>query len=169
MPSLKLVAKTGLKTDVTIDLLFCPTSGSDSDIALARSVLVALNTDRLALPDDPLPNPRDDNRRGWWGDLDAATIWGGWSIGTRLWLLSRAKITDATAADGSTLVRAQQYIAEALQPFVDAKISSSFTTDLAVLTGPSGDYGIAGTITMFRGPKGSISLEFQDVWAPYGG
>ena len=169
MPSLRLVAKTGLKTDVTIDVLFKPKAGLDSDIALARAVLVALNTDRLALPDDKLPNPRETNRRGWWGDLDAATIWQGWPIGTRLWLLNRTKITDTNAAQGSTLATAQQYIAEALQPFVDAKICSTFAIDLAVLSGPSGDYGITGTITMVRGPKSSISLAYEDLWAPYGG
>ena len=169
MASLRLIAKTGLKTDVTIDVLFAPKPGPDSDVALARAVLVALNTDRLALPDDLLPNQRDDNRRGWWGDLDAKTIWGGWPIGTRLWLLSRAKITDANAAQGSTLARAQTYISEALQPFVDASICSSFSTNLSVLTRAGGDYGITGTITMVRGPKSSISLEYEELWAPYGG
>ena len=169
MASLRLIAKTGLKTDVTIDLLFAPKPGPDSDIALARAVLVALNTDRLALQDDSLPNPRDDNRRGWWGDLNAKTIWGGWPIGTRLWLLTRAKITDANAAQGSTLARAQTYIAEALQPFVDAGICSSFSTSLSVLTGPSGDYGITGTITMVRGPKSAISLQYESLWTNYGG
>ena len=169
MASLRLVAETGLKTDVSLAVMFKPKAGPDSDIALARAVLVALNTDRLAMPDDTLPNPRDDNRRGWWGDLDAGTIWGGWPIGTRLWLLSRTKITDANAAQGSTLARAQQYIAEALQPFVDAKICTSFTTALAVLTGSNGDYGITGTITLVRGPKSAISLEYESLWAPYGG
>ena len=169
MASLRLIAKTGLKTDVTIDMLFRPVSGSDSDVALARAVLVALNTDRLALPDDPLPDPNSDNRRGWWGDLDAQAIWAGWPIGTRLWLLQRAKITGADAAQGSTLVRAEQYIAEAIQPFVDAKICSSFSTSLSVLTGSSGDYGITGAITLVRGPKSSISLEYEDLWSGYGG
>ena len=58
MASLRLVAETGLKTDVSIEgVLFKPQPGPDSDIALARAVLVALNTDRLALPDDALPEP----------------------------------------------------------------------------------------------------------------
>lgn len=169
MASLRLITKTGLKTDVTIDLFFKPTAGSDSDIALARAALVALNTDRLANPDDKLPNPRDDNRRGWWGDLDAAAIWNGWPIGTRLWLLRRAKITDANAAQGSTLAVAQHYVEEALQPFVDAKICSSFDVNLSVLTGPEGDYGIAGTLTLYRGNKSAIALEYQSLWAKYGG
>ena len=131
---------------------------------------MALNTDRLANSDDPLPNLRDDNRRGWWGDLDAQRIWQGWPIGTRLWLLGRAKITGADAAQGSTLVRAEQYIAEAIQPLVDARICSSFSLDnFRVLTGASGDYGIAGRVTLFRGPKAAIALEYDDLWKTFGG
>ena len=170
MASLRLIARTGLKTDVSIQLFFKPRPGADSDIALARAVLVALNTDRLALPDDQLPNSRDDNRRGWWGDLDAQTIWNGWPIGTRLWLLTRSKIiTDQGAAEAPTLQLAQGYISEALQPFVDANICSSFDIALSILSGPSGNYGIGGTITLYRGPKSAIALEYEDLWTPYGG
>ena len=57
--------------------------------------------------DDVLPQltaPGDEpDLRGWWGDTDAGTIWGGWPIGTRLWLLSRAKITDSAARQGATI------------------------------------------------------------------
>ena len=87
----------------------------------------------------------------------------------RLWLLARSKITGADAAQGSTLARAETYIAETLQPFVDARICTSFSTDLRVLTGPGGYYGIAGTITMVRGPKAAVALEHESLWANYGG
>ena len=149
--------------------MFTPIAGADSDVALARAVMVALNTDRLANADAPLPGLNDSNRRGWWGDLDAATIWDGWPIGTRLWLLTRSKITDQNAAQGSTIATAQSYITEALQPFVDEKFCSSFTVELSLLNGPSGPYGITGTITLYRGPKSAVALAYQDLWATYGG
>jgi phage gp46-like protein len=73
-------------------------SGND----LANAVMISLFTDRTANSDDIIPDGTNDPR-GWWGD-DAAV-----PIGSRLWLLSRAKQTT------ETLARAQDYIAEALQ------------------------------------------------------
>ncbi len=169
MASIQLIAQTGLRVDVTIACVFTPVAGADTDVALARAVLVALNTDRRALDDDTLPNPRDDDRRGWWADMDAQAIWGGWPIGTRLWLLTRAKLTDQNARQGSTIAVAQGYIAEALQPFVDAKFCTSFDIALTTLVGPAGPYGIGGTITLVRGPKSAIALAYQDLWSTYGG
>ncbi|WP_158812070.1 phage GP46 family protein [Beijerinckia sp. L45] len=165
MPSIQLLpinASTdpNATLDVGIGLFFNPTVGPDEDIALARAVMVALNTDRLALPDDVLPNNRDDDRRGWWGDYQAPDIWGGWNIGCRLWLLSRSKLTDSGAKQGSTLAIANRYIAEALDPFVTAKICSTYTVNIV----QSGNDKITGTITIYRGPKAAISLAYQDFW-----
>jgi phage gp46-like protein len=164
MPSIRLIQKVGL-TELSIDTVFAPKPGPDFDVALARAVMVALNTDRLALPDDTLPNDRDDDRRGWWGDLNADTIWGGWPIGTRLWLMVRDKITGSNAKQGATIARATTFINEALQPFVDARIFSRFAVSLQVV----GTSKVTGTITIYRGPKSSIALAYEDVWAPYGG
>lgn len=163
MPSIRLVQKIGL-TNLTIDTLFAPKAGLDSDIALARSIMVALNTDRLALEGDTLPT-NDNDRRGWWGDLNADTIWGGWAIGTRLWLMVRDKITGSSAKQGATVARATGFITEALQPFVDAKIFSRFSVALQVI----GTSKVVGTITIYRGPKTAIALQYEDFWAPYGG
>lgn len=164
MASIRLVQTAGT-TDVAIDTLFQPVPGADEDIALARSIMVALNTDRLALADDTLPNEKDNDRRGWWGDLNADTIWVGWPIGTRLWLMTRDKITDSNAKQGSTIAKAERFINEALQPFVDAKIFSRFTVSLTQV----GTSQITGTITIFRGPRQAIALLYQDFWKPYGG
>ena len=169
MPSIRLVASTGLDTDVSIACLFTPVLGSDEDVALARAVMVALNTDGLADADATLPGLNDDNRRGWWGDLDTAEIWGGWPIGSQLWLMSRDKITDQNAKQGSTLEKANRFINAALQPFVDLGFCSSFDVSLAVLSGPNGPSGIGGTITIYRGPKSAIALAYQDLWTTYGG
>jgi phage gp46-like protein len=73
--------------------------GDDSPLTPAT---VSLHTDRMAMPDDTIPDGTDD-RRGWWGDsLKGA-------MGSRLWLLSREK----RLAD--TVERAAFYAAECLE------------------------------------------------------
>ena len=69
---------------VTLDWLMTPIGEIDTTQELATAVTVALGTDRLALVADELPDPNDNDRRGWWGDLDAEQIHDGWPIGTRL-------------------------------------------------------------------------------------
>ena len=91
----------------------------DDTQALATAVIVALGTDRLAAPDDILPDPDCTDRAGWWGDMDAEELFNGWPIGTRLWLLKRAKIVGPEDPEGATVARVEQYISEAIQPFVD--------------------------------------------------
>lgn len=164
MPDIRVVQDVSLEA-VTMDWLVSPVTGIDESRALATAVMVALNTDRRALPDDALPQPASDDRRGWWGDTDSGTIWDGWPIGSRLWLLSREKITDAGAERGATIERARGYVREALQPFVDAKIATGFAIDLRRV----GVDRITGTITMVRGPKQAISLQWQSLWTDFGG
>ena len=150
---------------VSIDWLTSPITGIDESQALASAVMVALNTDRRARPDDVLPGLGDTDRRGWWADTDAGTIWNGWPIGARLWLMSRDKITDAGAKQGATIERARRYIREALDPFVKAKMATSYTVDLRRI----GLERITGKITMYRGPKPAIALEWQGLWIDFGG
>lgn len=76
------------------------------DDGLRTAVAISLFTDALARPDDSIPDGTDD-RRGWWGDLppdgeDPDPI------GSRLWLLTREKRTEATR------LRAEAYAREAL-------------------------------------------------------
>ena len=82
-------------------------SGND----IVTSVLISLFTDRVATPDDLVPDATRKLRdpRGWWADE---------LIGSRLWLIDRAKRTQAT------LQRAQAYIVEALQWLVDDDVAS---------------------------------------------
>lgn len=168
MPDIRTVQAVTLK-DVAFSWLVDPTAGIDETQALATAVMLALNTDRRALPDDVLPEltqpGEQPNRRGWWGDLDAQPIWNGWPIGCRLWIMRRDKITDTGAREGSSIERARRYIAEALDPFVSAKIASAYDVDLA----QTGRDKITGTITIYRGPKDAIALEFADLWAELGG
>lgn len=75
---------------------------------LPSAVLISLFTDRRAHDDDKLVD-ETDNRRGWWGDAD---------LGSRLWLLERAKETT------QTLLLARGAALEALQWLLDDAIAS---------------------------------------------
>lgn len=150
---------------ITLDLLTTP-MGLDETQELTSAVLVALCTDALAAPDDKLPwdITGDIDRRGWWADLNADKIWGGWPIGSKLWLLKRTNITDAGAREGATIARVQGYIASALQPFIDRKIC----TQVQVTARQESGSRIFANVVMIRGPKTLIDLQFESVWAELG-
>lgn len=146
---------------MTFNWLQTPTGLLDETQALASAITVALNTDATADPTDVLPDPRSDDLRGWWGDLDAAKIWGGWPIGSKLWLLTRAKIIGAGSREGATTVRVKEYILAALQPFIDHKICSQVAVTVT-LNSPT---NISAQITIYRGPKSAIQLNYEPLWA----
>ncbi len=89
------------------------------DQSLQTAVLVSLGTDRLAEVDDELPDNSGD-RRGWVGDVITA---GGTVdlIGSRLWLLNRAKQIPETAR------RAEIYALEALAWMTEDGVADSVT------------------------------------------
>jgi phage gp46-like protein len=132
----------------------------DDRQALATAVIVALGTDRLAEPTDVLPDPDSTDRGGWWGDLDAEEIWAGWPIGSRLWLLRRAKIEDPGSARGATVTRVEAYIHEALQPFIDLRICSRLEVNAARVSRQR----IDARIRMYRGDILMIDLPYQVLW-----
>lgn len=150
----------GLVEAVTLDLLLTPLGDLDARNDLATAMTVALCTDARAEPDDVLPTPGDDDRRGWWADLDAAAIWDGWPIGSRLWLLSRTAIAGPGAQRGATTVQIEDYIREALQPFLDRQIA----TGLDVAVARVGLDRIEAAVTLIRGPGDAIELRFADLW-----
>jgi len=148
------------QTSVSVDWQLLDDGTLDDTEALATAVIVALGTDRLAAASDLLPDPDSTDRRGWWGDLDAQLIWGGWPIGCRLWLLAREKITGSQAQQGSTLARIKFYIQEAIQPFIDLRLASRmdvqvFRVDVQRVT---------ALIRLYRGPKTAIELQYQILW-----
>ncbi|MBR7961256.1 phage GP46 family protein [Burkholderia vietnamiensis] len=81
---------------------------------LQTAILISLFTDRMAEPDDVIPDGTNDPR-GWWGDAGETV-----RIGSRLWLLARAKQTQ------ETLQRAYDYIVEALQWLIDDGVVAKF-------------------------------------------
>jgi phage gp46-like protein len=161
MPDVRLVQNTLFpKYSVTIDWSLLADGTLDETQALATAVIVALGTDRLAEPGDILPDPDSDDRRGWWGDFDAQAIWDGWPIGTRLWTLQRDKIVGPGARQGATVVRVEQYIREAIQPFLDRRIGSRMFVEA---TRVARDH-IDAIVRIYRGPAVEIELRYQILW-----
>jgi phage gp46-like protein len=93
----------------------------ESDASPESAVLLSLFTDRLAEPDDVLPDSQSSDRRGWWADTNSPEG----PLGSKLWLLVREKVTETVR------VRAEQYAAEALQWMVDDDVADSITVAAA--------------------------------------
>jgi phage gp46-like protein len=108
------------------DIARTATGAVADDSGLATSVILSLFCDRRADADDELPEPAGlDAKRGWVGDALAlgpsASL--GDRIGSRLWLLSRAKQTD------ETLRLAEDYAREAL----DWLVTDGLAADVAIV------------------------------------
>jgi phage gp46-like protein len=160
LPDIRLVQNTLFPAySVTIDWLLLSDGTLDETQALATAVVVALGTDALASPSDILPDPDSTDRRGWWGDFDA-DIWDGWPIGTRLWLLTRDKIVGPESWQGATVVRVEQYIREAIQPFIDRRIGSRMAVEATRVS----DEQIDALVRIYRGPSLEIELRYQVLW-----
>lgn len=83
--------------------------GLEDDDTFRTALLISLLTDRRAAGEDPVRDPK--NLRGWWGDSYPDVE--GDQVGSRLWLLSGAKTTDAN------LALAEGYALEALQWLIE--------------------------------------------------
>ncbi len=90
-----------------------------SDEGFETAVIISLFTDRRVL-DEEL-DTSDAERRGWWGDSDEISDYPGDLIGSKLWLLDRAKRSEETRN------RAEAYAKEALQWFLDDGIAESIS------------------------------------------
>jgi len=162
MPDIRLLQspETFPRYSIPIDWLLLDDGTLDDSQALATAVIVALGTDRLASPNDVLPDPDSTDRAGWWGDMDAEELFNGWPIGTKLWLLKRAKISGAEDPEGATITRVEQYISEAIQPFVDNLIATSFDVE----AWRDGVEQVGAVVILYRGPKRPVELRFQVLW-----
>lgn len=125
---------------------------NDRTDPLVRAVVISLFTWRRAHDDDVLPNPRGA-RMGWWGDSFPPAP--GDQIGSRLWLLARAKLTDATARQAEDLAR------EALQWLVDDGVAAR----LAVHAERRGLSALALSCAVFAADGSARAvLRFQNLW-----
>lgn len=123
---------------------------------LASSAIMSLFTERRANAEDEIPDGTDD-RRGWWGD-NVADVEGD-KIGSRLWLLARAKITSATVS------RVEEYAAEALQWMIDDKVASRIDVSAA----RNGLDRIDLVVTIYRFDGTAQNLRFDDLWGALNG
>jgi phage gp46-like protein len=153
-------------TAITLDWLLLPTGALDTEFSLATAVTIALCTDALANVSDVLPDLTSHDRRGWWADLDADEIWGAWPIGSRLWLLTRAKIVDSAARQGATVANVIVYLKECIRPFVSAGIITDFTAD--AVRNPYDSNRIDAEVVLYRGKLPAIALNYQILWAEMG-
>jgi len=159
MTDVRIVSAATLRETVA-DWLLLKNGLLDQRQELANYCKVALMTDKLSDADEIRPDPDSDDRHGWWGDLDAQPIWRGWQIGTKNWLLMRAKVADAYAWEGDTVYRAENYTREALQPLVDMKICSA----IDVFAQRVGVERIDVRVIVYRGDIAEVDLLFQDLW-----
>jgi len=165
VPDIRLVQNNLFPAyDVTVDWQLLPDGTLDATQALATAVIVALGTNALAGVNDDLPDPDSSDRCGWWGDLDAQAIWNGWPIGSKLWLLRRAKIAPVGAREGSTLIKVENYIRSAMQPFVDRRICSGFNVWVTRVD----PQRIDALLRIYRGPLPEIELRYAVLWDDLG-
>lgn len=146
---------------VTCDWNLLADGTLDETQALATAVIVALGTDSLASVTDILPDPDSIDRMGWWGNLDAREIWDGWDIGCKLWLMKRSKIVGPEAWEGATVTRVEQYIIDAITPFMQRRIGSRFY----VKAERAAREQINAIVRIYRGPDLEIDLRYQILWA----
>lgn len=114
---------------------------------LARAVVISLFSWRRAEDDDDLPG---DSRFGWWADTFNEQ-----KTGSRLWLLLRSKLTEAT------LRRAKMYAEEALQWLIDDGVAGS----VEVTAERGGMNRLDMSVTVTKPDKSELAMRFQDVWS----
>lgn len=146
--------------DLSLDWFLRGDGTLDDSDDLATAAWIALFTDARAQEGDELPDPDATDRRGWWGDLDAERLHGGWPIGSRLWLLSRAKITGAGYRKGATVAQVEAYAYEAMEPFVTIGLATS----VAARAERNGRGRIDLTVTLTRDLSRTMTLRYADLW-----
>jgi len=127
--------------------------GLMTEEGLRTAVLISLMTDRRARLDDALPSD-DGNRRGWWGDVAAE---GNDRIGSRLWLLSRAKATT------ETLVAARDHVEEALAWMIEDGVARALEITV-VAQGDVLGLGLAIQVAILH-PGAATTTRFDFVWS----
>lgn len=122
-----------------------------TDAGLKTAIELSLFTDRRAEDGDVLPVGETD-RRGWC--LDDPTD----KIGSRLWLLARSKQSQ------EILVRAPEYVKEALQWLIDDKVSDRIEVD--VLFPRRGMYALV--VGVYRPGRDVIRFRYNRTWDAQG-
>jgi len=122
-----------------------------SDRGLETAVALSLFTDRRAEPDDQPPSGDERDRRGWWADQFSAVE--GDRIGSRLWLLDRSKRTN------ETVLRAKEYVLEALAWMLEDRVVASI--DVQIETTAS---ALLIAVGLQRPGRDPVTYRFAHVW-----
>ncbi|MDE3022268.1 MAG: phage GP46 family protein [Pseudomonadota bacterium] len=119
-------------------------SGND----LQTAIFISLFSDRMANPDDVIPDGAGDPR-GWWGDLGQD-----FPIGSRLWLLDRSKLTQSVAN------QARDYIQEALQWLIDDEVVASFDITTQIINSIT----LGAQIVAHKQDGTTVAIKFSWAW-----
>lgn len=119
-------------------------SGAD----LVTAVLISFFSDRVANADDEIPDGTGDPR-GWWGDAGER-----YPLGSRLWLLERAKESAETAA------RAKDYLIESVKWLIDDGVVARFDISTAWIA-PS---QLGAQVVANRTDGSTVAMNFASVW-----
>lgn len=127
-----------IATGLSFDLALTP-AGHDlaTDAGLRAAVVISLFSDRRADADDEIPDGTTDRRGCWQESFPAAE---GDQLGSRLWLLARAKEVP------ETLSRAEQYAREALAWLVTDSVAADVGVE--AFWARSGVLGLRVAITL---------------------
>ena len=121
-----------------------------SEEGLRTAIIISLFSDRRVETEE-LPI-EEKSRRGWFGDLFAENS--GDLIGSRLWLLKRAKATE----ENRNL--AEDYAQEALQWLIDDGIASS----VDVSANYDSNKALALTCVLTKPNGDAIPFQFEKFW-----
>ncbi len=125
------------------------------DQGLETAVIISLFTDRRANNDDILPEINSDDMRGWWGD-QTNNIQDD-QIGSRLWLLDRAKTTE------ENIIRCKQYVRESLQWMLDDGVAVKMNVNVERQGDPGNDR-LVFAVELFKRDGNKVSLQFDNKW-----
>ena len=125
------------------------TQPNDVTEPLVRAVIISLFTWRRSNPDDELPS---GNKYGWWGDTYPQIT--NDKIGSRLWLLSRGKLTN------ENILKAKEYAEEALQWLIDDGVAAA----VQVQSERQALDRLALGIIIIRGDKTALNIRFTNFW-----
>lgn len=121
---------------------------SQADV-LVRAVLISLFTWRRAKPDDIT----EGEKMGWWGDgVEPPAV--NDRIGSRLWLLRRAKLVP------QTINAAREYAQEALAWLVE----DGAAVRVDVTAERFGVDGLALQVVVYRTAGDKVALRFDNAW-----
>ena len=123
---------------------------------LENAVLITLGSDREANQDDVLPDNSSDHG-GWFGDeLPLIETEKKDKIGTRLWLLQRAKTNTETVS------RTKEYLKEGFQWMLDDSVISKLVVDAWIVENTRNTVGFA--LGLYRPNTESVYFKFYYNW-----